>query len=467
MPGLRADRGRPESGAGHGAGGLWHGLAAGGRGAARTRLADCSAALGSLGRSQVESRGARSPCHTCPPTPAAPHCQFLVYTVFMLIGAAALWDQAWLLDTQQLWHGWPHHEFTCAARAGLQGRASRGGPPGAPAAAMLAGVGSRRAAGRRRRPGTRPEGGLGPRSGNGGGRGMADRFTPDCFTPDRFTPTTRAPLPSSPCAPTCRTRSLPMRVLYDCELSFYFASIFMLIFWEVRRNDFAVMLVHHLATVGLLAASLYNWCVRGRGRGAGLQVRAPPNARGLLPAKGRAPCRDAPGRMRICGTRTHARAGASESGPSCRRRRRQRRLAANAAALTPRPRTPRPFACFPSFWRVGALVMALHDACDVLMEAAKAFNYTKRDEAATAAFVAFLVAWAALRLTALPLMVVRSALFELPEVLGGRPAMWWGFCGGLLLLVALHVYWFTLIVRVAYLRVVTGDGRDLREEDED
>jgi hypothetical protein len=49
-----------------------------------------------------------------------------------------------------------------------------------------------------------------------------------------------------------------MRALYDGELSFYFASIFMLIFWEVRRNDFAIMLTHHFATVGLLAASLYH-----------------------------------------------------------------------------------------------------------------------------------------------------------------------------------------------------------------
>lgn len=118
------------------------------------------------------------------------------------------------------------------------------------------------------------------------------------------------------------------------------------------------------------------------------------------------------------------------------------------------------------FWRVGCLVMVLHDGCDVLMEAAKGFNYTKRDEAATAAFAAFMVAWAALRLTCFPLMVIRSALFELPLVLGGHPPMWWGFCGGLSLLLCLHIYWFTLIVRVAWMKVVTGGGRDLREDDD-
>lgn len=111
--------------------------------------------------------------------------------------------------------------------------------------------------------------------------------------------------------------------------------------------------------------------------------------------------------------------------------------------------------------------MALHDACDVLMELAKAFNYTRRDEAATAAFAAFMVAWALLRLTVYPLMVVRSAIWELPEFLGGKPLMYYGFCGGLSLLLVLHIYWFSLIVRVAWMKVVTGDGRDVREDDDE
>lgn len=169
----------------------------------------------------------------------------------------------------------------------------------------------------------------------------------------------------------------PMRALYDAELAFYFASIFMIVFWEVRRNDFAVMFSHHVITVALLAASL-----RAR------------------------------------------------------------------------------------FWRVGCVVMALHDACDVLMELAKAFNYTRRERAATATFAAFMVAWAALRLAVFPFAVVRSAIWELPDYLGGRPPMWAGFCGGLVLLLCLHAYWFTLIVRVAYMKVVTGDGRDVREDDD-
>lgn len=47
-----------------------------------------------------------------------------------------------------------------------------------------------------------------------------------------------------------------MQVLYNCQLSFYCSSIFTIIFWEVRRNDFAVMFTHHIITVALISASL-------------------------------------------------------------------------------------------------------------------------------------------------------------------------------------------------------------------
>ena len=39
------------------------------------------------------------------------------------------------------------------------------------------------------------------------------------------------------------------------------ASVFMLIFWETRRKDFAVMMTHHVATITLIALSYYLKCV--------------------------------------------------------------------------------------------------------------------------------------------------------------------------------------------------------------
>lgn len=35
------------------------------------------------------------------------------------------------------------------------------------------------------------------------------------------------------------------------------ASVFMLIFWETRRKDFPVMMIHHLATITLIVVSYY------------------------------------------------------------------------------------------------------------------------------------------------------------------------------------------------------------------
>lgn len=38
--------------------------------------------------------------------------QLLVYTVFTFMGIAAVWREPWVLDSRQLWDGWPNHEFT-------------------------------------------------------------------------------------------------------------------------------------------------------------------------------------------------------------------------------------------------------------------------------------------------------------------------------------------------------------------
>jgi len=90
------------------------------------------------------------------------------------MGVTAIWRQPWVLDSRQLWSGWPEHEFTP-----------------------------------------------------------------------------------------------PMRVLYNSQLAFYFSSIFTLMFWEVRRNDFLVMFMHHITTVSLLAASMHLRWVRCAGCAVG------------------------------------------------------------------------------------------------------------------------------------------------------------------------------------------------------
>lgn len=111
--------------------------------------------------------------------------------------------------------------------------------------------------------------------------------------------------------------------------------------------------------------------------------------------------------------------------------------------------------------------MVLHDANDVLMEAAKICKYCQLEDAATAIFVIFVMVWAALRLCCFPLMVIRSTLLELPVMLGNKPPMYYMFNGLLLTLFVLHCYWFTLILRIVYMKIVTGQAHDMREDEDD
>jgi ceramide synthetase len=127
-----------------------------------------------------------------------------------------------------------------------------------------------------------------------------------------------------------------------------------------------------------------------------------------------------------------------------------------------------------SFLRVGAVIEVLHDACDVWMEAAKLCNYARLQAASTLLFVVFVAAWLALRMAYFPLVVIRSTSVEASALLewyGPSPAnraIWAGFNTLLLVLLALHVYWFYFIALIAVraLRAL-GSPEDARSDDEE
>jgi len=127
-----------------------------------------------------------------------------------------------------------------------------------------------------------------------------------------------------------------------------------------------------------------------------------------------------------------------------------------------------------SFLRVGAVIEVLHDACDVWMEAAKLCNYARLRAASTALFLVFMASWLALRMAYFPFVVIRSTSLEASALLewygpsAANRAIWAGFNALLLVLQALHVYWFYFIALIAVRALRASDGpEDVRSDDEE
>lgn len=61
------------------------------------------------------------------------------------------------------------------------------------------------------------------------------------------------------------------------------------------------------------------------------------------------------------------------------------------------------------FFRIGTVILALHDASDVFLEGAKIFKYSGKELGASACFGLFATSWLLLRLVYFPFWVIRSS----------------------------------------------------------
>ncbi|XP_047457424.1 ceramide synthase 5-like [Mugil cephalus] len=152
---------------------------------------------------------------------------------------------------------------------------------------------------------------------------------------------------------------------YVAELAFYWSLMFSQ-FTDIKRKDFLIMLVHHLATIVLITFSYAN-----------------------------------------------------------------------------------------NMLRAGTMVMCLHDASDIFLEAAKLANYAKYQRLCDGLFVVFSISFFITRLVFFPFWIVSSVLFESWEIVGPYQA-WWLFNGLLLVLQTLHIIWFYLISRIAVKAIFKG-----------
>nr|XP_015823606.2 ceramide synthase 5 [Nothobranchius furzeri]XP_054601972.1 ceramide synthase 5 [Nothobranchius furzeri] len=105
--------------------------------------------------------------------------------------------------------------------------------------------------------------------------------------------------------------------------------------------------------------------------------------------------------------------------------------------------------------RAGTLVMCVHDASDIFLEAAKLANYAKYQRLCDGLFVLFSFSFFLTRLVIFPFWIVYSVLFDSWEIMGPYRA-WWLLNGLLLVLQTLHIIWFYLISRIAVKAIFKG-----------
>ncbi|CAN1133466.1 Ceramide synthase LOH2 [Linum perenne] len=128
-----------------------------------------------------------------------------------------------------------------------------------------------------------------------------------------------------------------------------------------------------------------------------------------------------------------------------------------------------------SFFRIGTVILALHDASDVFLEAAKICNKTRRELGASIFFGLFAASWLILRLIFFPFWVIHSTSHDLVEYLDLRRlyqrSLYYGFNTMLFTLLIFHIYWWILIWAMIKRQLlnsgkVEGDIRSDSEEED-
>ncbi|KAJ4965041.1 hypothetical protein NE237_016890 [Protea cynaroides] len=125
------------------------------------------------------------------------------------------------------------------------------------------------------------------------------------------------------------------------------------------------------------------------------------------------------------------------------------------------------------FFRIGSIVLALHDASDVFLESAKISKYSEKEFAASLLFGLFVLSWLMLRLIFFPFWVIKSSSYDLIEVLTLSEtyptSLYYVFNTMLLMLLVFHIYWWILICAMVMRQLENRGkvGEDIRSDSED
>ncbi|KAG6571977.1 LAG1 longevity assurance-like 2 [Cucurbita argyrosperma subsp. argyrosperma] len=125
------------------------------------------------------------------------------------------------------------------------------------------------------------------------------------------------------------------------------------------------------------------------------------------------------------------------------------------------------------FFQIGSVILALHDASDVFMEAAKVFKYSENELGASVFFGCFAISWLILRLIFFPFWVIKATSYDLCEYLKlsdvNSRSIYYVFNTMLLMLLVFHIYWWLLICSMISRQLKNRGkvGEDIRSDSED
>jgi ceramide synthetase len=119
------------------------------------------------------------------------------------------------------------------------------------------------------------------------------------------------------------------------------------------------------------------------------------------------------------------------------------------------------------YHRIGLMVLYCHNVNDIFLEGAKCFRSIGATKTSNVTFVLLIVSWIYSRLYLFPFYVIRSAMLDTFKLASRSNLLIFTHYVSnmfLLSLLAMHIYWFYLICRIAVNAVKNGEAKDERED---
>ena len=121
-----------------------------------------------------------------------------------------------------------------------------------------------------------------------------------------------------------------------------------------------------------------------------------------------------------------------------------------------------------NFFKVGTLVLLIHDIADIFLESAKLCKYGGAQKASEGFFGSFAVSWFVTRLGIFPTWIMYSVTVEAPQLVQYFPA-YFIFNGLLSLLLLLNIMWAYYIIQAVYIALIgkSSIAKDTRSDTSD